>query len=188
MGFFTKIAALAVVAGAVARAANTVTFVSLDSTNRKVIFTPSEGHSELDSIEVAGEATEVATFPEGWIGNWYSVSEDADNTSGMLGEVTFQGWNGITYFDVSAIVNAEDLDGVHEMWPASENSVLTKTLMSGCSIFPCNTAYYLPDDVQTVTTEETELYCSLGSQASNSTTKRDANKVVARNFVLGKFN
>ncbi|KAF3000587.1 hypothetical protein E8E14_007435 [Neopestalotiopsis sp. 37M] len=186
MGFFTKIATMVAAAAAVASATNTVTFVSQDSTTRKIIFTPSSGYSEIDSIEVAGLGTETVSFPSGWVGNWYSVSEGADNTSGMLGEVTFQGWDDITYFDVSAIVNADDHDGVHEMWPASENTVSVKTLMSGCTIFPCNTAYYLADDVQTVATTETELYCSLGSQ-TNTTSKRDAAKVVPRNFVLGKF-
>ncbi|KAF7524155.1 hypothetical protein G7054_g11519 [Neopestalotiopsis clavispora] len=171
MGFFTKIATMVAAAAAVASATNTVTFVSQDSTTRKIIFTPSSGYSEIDSIEVAGLGTETVSFPSGWVGNWYSVSE---------------GWDDITYFDVSAIVNADDHDGVHEMWPASENTVSVKTLMSGCTIFPCNTAYYLADDVQTVATTETELYCSLGSQ-TNTTSKRDAAKVVPRNFVLGKF-
>jgi hypothetical protein len=185
MRFFAKIAAVAAAASAVVSAANTVTFVSQDSTARKIIFTPSAGNSEINSIELAGLDTQTVTFPESWIGNWYSVSEGADNTNGMLGEVTFQGWNGITYFDVSAIVNANDHDGVHQMWPASQNSASPKSLMSGCAVFPCNTAYYLPDDVQTVTTTETALYCTLGSQSSSST-KRDAT-LVSRNFVLGKL-
>lgn len=185
MQFFTKLATFAVAAAAVVKATNTVTFVGQDSTSRKIVFTPSSGHEEIDSITVAGGATETVEFPTGWIGNWFAQCEGADNTQGMLGEVTFQGWNDITYFDVSAIVDANDHNGVHMMWPASENSASTKTKMSGCERFPCNTAYYLPDDVQTVTTTETELYCTLGSQ-SNSTVKRDT-PLVSRNFVLGKF-
>lgn len=185
MQFFTKLVAFAAAASAVVSATNTVTFVSQDNTSRKIVFTPSTGHSEIDSIEVAGKATETVTFPTGWIGNWFAICEDADNTQGMLGEVTFQGWDGITYFDVSAIVDATDHNGVHQMWPASENSVSSKTKMSGCAVFPCNTAYYLPDDVQTVTTTETELYCTLGKQ-TDSTSKRDT-PLVGRDFVLGKF-
>lgn len=181
---FTKIAAFLAAAGAVVRATNTVTFVSTDNTARKVIFTPSIGHEEINSVEISGLSTEVVTFPESWIGNWYSVSEGADNTNGMLGEVTFQGWNDITYFDVSAIVNSNDVDGVHQMWPASQTDAY-KTHMSGCAVFPCNTVYMLADDVQTVTTTETELYCTLGSN-TNATTKRDA-PLVGRNYVLGKF-
>jgi len=186
MQFFTKIAAIAAVAATAVSAANTVTFVSLDNTARKVVFTPSDGNAAVDSIEVAGGATQTVTFPTGWIGNWFSVSEGASNIDGMLGEVTFQGWNDITYFDVSAIVVPSDHDGVHQMWPASQNSDATKTLMSGCDVFPCNTAYYLPDDLQTVTTTETDLYCTLGSQASSSA-KRDEASLVARNFVVGKL-
>ncbi|KAK6065709.1 DNase1 protein [Seiridium cupressi] len=164
MRFFAKITAMIAAASAVVSATNTVTFVSQDSKDRKIIFTPSIGNSEIASIEVSGGATETVTFPTGWIGNWYAVCDGSSNTNGMLGEVTFQGWNDITYFDVSAIVNANDFDGVHEMWPASQDSESTKTLMSGCAVFPCNTAYYLPDDVQTVTTTDTALYCTLGSQ------------------------
>ncbi|KAI1853785.1 hypothetical protein JX265_003881 [Neoarthrinium moseri] len=186
MRFITKLAAIVAAAAAAVSATNTVTFVSQDSTNRKIIFTPSAGNAEVDSIEISGFDTQNVTIPEGWIGNWYSVSEGAENVPGMLGEVTFQGWGGITYFDVSAIVNPNDHDGVHEMYPAAEKSLSVKTLISGCLLFPCNTAYYLPDDVQTVTTLETELICTLGK--SNSTdTKRDAPALVPRKYVLGKF-
>ncbi|KAH6655131.1 hypothetical protein BKA67DRAFT_226897 [Truncatella angustata] len=185
MQFFTKLATFAAAAAAVVNATNTVTFVSQDSTSRKIIFTPSIGHEEINSITVGGQATETVEFPTGWIGNWFAQCDGSSNTLGMLGEVTFQGWNDITYFDVSAIVDSSDHNGVHMMWPASENSASTKSKMSGCEVFPCNTAYYLADDVQTVTTTETALYCTLGTQTS-STEKRDT-PLVGRNFVLGKL-
>jgi hypothetical protein len=34
--------------------------------------------------------------------------------------------------------------------------------MSGCEEFPCDNAYYLPDDVQTKTTSEDHLITTLG--------------------------
>lgn len=137
--------------------ANTVTFKSQDSTARKIVFTPSAGNAELPDLDVAGNAEAVADFPKGWIGNWIAVCEGKDNTEGMLGEVTFQGWGGITYFDVSAIVDPNDHAGVKQMWPKEAEKPV-----SGCEVFPCDTAYYLPDDVQTQTTEEVDLVCTLG--------------------------
>ncbi len=64
---------------------------------------------------------------------------------------------GLTYFDVSAIVNPSDLEGVKELYPASEKEAKEKVSMSGCSLFPCATVYYHPDDVQTVTSRKQAL-------------------------------
>ncbi|KAL5604118.1 uncharacterized protein BROUX77_004304 [Berkeleyomyces rouxiae] len=151
----------ATIFSALAAAENIVTFESKDSTSRQIIFTPTVGYASVDSVTVAGSASVDVTIPEGWLGNWFSVSDGASNTNGMLGEVAFQGWNGLTYFDVSAIVNSTDFDGVKEMWPAS-----SKSPTSGCKTFPCDNAYYLPDDVQTKVTSETHLICTLGSNGS----------------------
>lgn len=146
---------------ALAAAENVVTFESKDSVTRKVIFTPTDGCESVDSVTVSGGASVDVTIPDKWIGNWYSVSDGSHITLGMLGEVTFQGWNDLTYFDVSAIVNASDHDGVKEMWPAS-----SKSPVSGCTTFPCDNAYYLPDDIQTKSTTETHLVCTLGDNGS----------------------
>ncbi|KKA27913.1 hypothetical protein TD95_004457 [Thielaviopsis punctulata] len=158
MKFSTVAAALF---STLAAAENVVTFESKDSISRTVVFTPTEGCESVNSVTVAGGATVDVTIPEKWIGNWYAVSEGSHITEGMLGEVTFQGWNDLTYFDVSAIVNASDHDGVKEMWPASSG-----TPVSGCTTFPCNNAYYLPDDIQTKSTTETHLICTLGGNGS----------------------
>lgn len=145
-------------AAATLAVANTVTFVSQDSTSRTVIFTPSPPHAAIPELLVQGNGEAEASFPDGWIGNWFAVSEDAaDSQPGMLGEVAFQGWGGMTYFDVSAIVGPGDHVGVKEMWPKE-----AKSPVSGCAVFPCNDAYYLPDDVQTKVTTEVDLVCTLG--------------------------
>ncbi|ROT39236.1 DNase1 protein [Sodiomyces alkalinus F11] len=159
---------------------NTVTFISLDDTERTVYFTPSEGHEEIDSVKIAGGDNITTKIPEGWIGNWYSVSAGKPNVPGMLGEVAFQGWNDLTYFDVSAIVDPNDKDGVKEMYP-----VESQDPSSGCQDFPCNNAYYVWDDVQTKVTPETDLVCTLGSGVSPL--KSHKAKSVKRDFVLGKF-
>jgi hypothetical protein len=158
--YFSKIATL--LASAAVAAANTITFMSLDSTDRTLVFTPNAGHPTVEKARVAGGSSVSVTIPQGWIGNWYSVSDGAEDVPGMLGEVAFQGWNGFTYFDVSAIVNPNDHNGVREMYPAGSAAPT-----SGCKVFPCNNAYYLPDDVQTKVTSETTIVCTLGGGSSN---------------------
>lgn len=166
---------------AVVAATNTVTFISLDGTDRTVYFTPSAGHEQVETITVKGGDKVVSEIPQGWIGNWHSISDGKDNTPGMLGEVAFQGWNGFTYFDVSAIVDPTDHDGVKEMYPASSNAPT-----SGCETFPCDNAYYIWDDVQTKVTPETDIICTLGSGVS-PLVAAEAPAAVKRNFVEGKF-
>ncbi|KAI0011108.1 DNase1 protein [Xylariaceae sp. FL0662B] len=185
MHFFSQIAAFAVAAATMARA-NSITFINQDDTTRRVVFTPSAGHEAVESIDVPGNDQAKVEFPASWIGNAYSVSEGAADTPGMLAEVTFQGWNDLTYFDVSAIVNAADHDGVKQLYPASQLSANVKTTLSGCLVFPCSTAYYHPDDIQTVSTQETDLICTLGSAADLSS-REVGPELFPRNYVLGKL-
>ncbi|GKT49209.1 uncharacterized protein ColSpa_09390 [Colletotrichum spaethianum] len=170
---------------ALAVATNTVTFQSLDDVTRIVHFTPNSGLASVDSVEIPGNSNVTVEIPNAWIGNWYSVSEGEENIAGMLGEVAFNGWNGLTYFDVSAIVNPNDHNGVKKMWPA--NGALP---ISGCDFFPCNNAYYLPDDVQTKVTSETDLVCTLGNNGAVS--RRDVDDhyespSYKRDFVQGMY-
>lgn len=175
---FSKI--LSLVGSAALVAANTVTFVSLDGTDRTINFTPSAGKAGINSVRVAGGERVKVNIPDSWIGNWHSISAGKTGSPGMLGEVAFQGWNGNTYFDVSAIVDPNDHDGVKEVYPAQSRSPT-----SGCENFPCNNAYYVWDDVQTKVTSETDLVCTLGSGRSPLNSR--AEESVKRNFVLGKF-
>jgi len=138
--------------------ANTVDMVSQDNVNREIHFTPQIGSPELDTIALAGGETKTATFPEGWVGNWYAVTEGtADPGKGMLGEIRWNGWQGLNFFDVSAIVDPEDHHGVKELYPKN-----AKTPLSGCQEFPCDNCYNLPDDIATMSTTESELVCLIG--------------------------
>jgi hypothetical protein len=161
MGFsFTVIlASLA----ALTSAQNTVEFVNQDSTTRTVYFTQQEGLAFVNPVTITGLTNYTVTFPPDWIGNWYSVSEGADIVPGMLGEVAWNGWHGITWFDVSAIVNPNDLDGVKTLSPKSSG-----TPYSGCESYVnrCGNAYYAADDVQTKSTTENALVCTLGNPTS----------------------
>lgn len=171
--------------GAGAALANTVTFKSLDETSRKIIFTPNAGLPAIASVEVPGGQDVKVDFPTGWIGNWYSVSEGAPDIPGMLGEVAFNGWNGINFFDVSAIVNPNDLNGVKKIYPAND-----PTPVSGCDVFPCNNAYYVWDDVQTKATQENDLICTLGAGTVAQRGEADIildEPVFKRDFVMGKW-
>ncbi len=181
--YFTKLAALLASAAAVASATNIVTFKSTDSVDRTVYFTPSAGLRELGSVEVPAGQTVDVTIDQGWIGNFHAVQAGQPNVPGMLGEVAFNGWNGLNYYDVSAIVNPGDVDNVSELYPFEDPG----TPVSGCAVFPCNNAYYAPDDVQTKVTSQTHLVCTLGKNSSGQ--KRDVepeSESVARDYVLGK--
>jgi hypothetical protein len=171
--------------GAGAALANTVTFKSLDETSRKIVFTPNAGLAAIPSVEVAGGQDVKVDFPHGWLGNWYAVSEGAKDVPGMLGEVAFNGYSDATYFDVSAIVNPNDHNGVKEMYPANDPKPT-----SGCQVFPCNNAYYLWDDVQTKATAEKDLICTLGSGTESKRDEVNAHldePVFKRDFVMGKW-
>ncbi|CAD6502553.1 BgTH12-05144 [Blumeria graminis f. sp. triticale] len=139
-------------------AANSVNFVNQDGTTRTIIFTSQSGQQQLNSIKVAGNSAIQQEFPQGWIGNWYSVSEGSPNVPGMLGEVRFDGFGGATYFDVSAIVNPTDNSGVKQLFPAHDNKPV-----SGCQNFPCANAYNKADDLQTASTPFKDLICLLGN-------------------------
>ena len=163
--------------------ANTITFKSLDSTSRTVYFTGNPGMATIQPTRVPGSATIKVDIPEHWQGNFYSVSDGAPNVPGMLGEVAFQSWAGITFFDVSAIVAPQDHDGVKQLWPASSVAPI-----SGCERFPCAHAYYLPDDVQTKATSESDLICTLGNGALTAREfEDDESPVFERAFVMGKW-
>ncbi|KAI3316867.1 hypothetical protein HD806DRAFT_401404 [Xylariaceae sp. AK1471] len=187
MRFSQQLTAFAFAAAATLASANSITFVNQDATQRTVVFTPNAGLQQIDSVVIAGFDETKVDFPDSWIGNAYSVSEGAPNVPGMLAEVTFQGWNGLTYFDVSAIVNPSDTKGVKELFPANERQAKQKVAVSGCALYPCPKVYYHPDDIQTVTSLETDFICTLGNPPNNAVTRDVEIELVARKYVLGKF-
>ncbi|RFU73527.1 dnase1 [Trichoderma arundinaceum] len=156
MRFATSVATL--IASAALSSAATVTFWTLDDVQRTIYFTCNPGSSDLEPVTVSNQQNTTVTFPDTWQGNWYAVKEGAANVPGMLGEVNFGSWHGLTYFDVSAIVDPNDKDNVKQLFPAESHEP-----MSGCENFPCNNAYYLPDDIQTKATPESALICTLGA-------------------------
>lgn len=148
---------LALCASAAVASAGSVTFKTLDHVQRTVYFTANDGGAAPDAVNVTNAEDTTVSFPDGFIGNFYAIEDGKTNTPGMLGEVNFAGWLGLTYFDVSAIVDPSDHNNVKQMYPAK-----AKWPVSGCEVFPCDNCYILPDDVQTKTTFEDHIITTLG--------------------------
>ncbi|KAI1812315.1 hypothetical protein GGS20DRAFT_587607 [Poronia punctata] len=142
-----------------ALALNRITFISQDHLGRYMIATPNRHDPEWPDISVPGFATVDVDFPEAWSGNIRVLFDGAPRTQdSMLAEFTFQGGYGHTYFDVSAIANNSDTNTIKEFFPAE-----SKSPVSGCKVYPCDRAYYGPDDKQTLSTPETHMICHLGT-------------------------
>ncbi len=62
----------------------------------------------------------------------------------VIAEVTFNGWDGYTWYDISSIDALDDNTGVRQMYMLDGSGTL-----SGCETFPCDNAYQLADDIQT---------------------------------------
>ncbi len=159
-------------------AANSIHFVNQDSTERTIYFFANLGLEDIPELVIAGSGTANQTFPDSWIGNFYSVSKGNDNVPGMLGEVRFNGYAGATYFDVSAIVNPSDTEGVKMLFPKNSN-----TPVSGCQTFPCANAYNKWDDIATLSTDDEELICLLGNLSNQR--RRTIVARMSREFVTG---
>jgi len=113
----------------------------------------------MDTIDLG--ANEVLNVPmmDNWSGNFITVVKGVDVYQGMLGEMTFNSWGEMVYFDVSAIVNPDDHDNVKELFPKNTNLP-----MAGCQDFPCNNVYNVwNEDYNTKTTLENQFICLVGT-------------------------
>jgi len=189
MQFINTILSAAVALASLASAINTVQFVNQDDTTRNVVFTSQAdlNMAQIPTLVLNGSGSANQTFPTGWIGNFYSYNEDSENVPGMLGEVRFDGWNGLVFFDVSAIVNATDSEGVKMMYPLGANLKSLSTATSGCNTnvagVKCLNQYNAWDDVATQATHSSNLVCLLGNLAT--TTRRRHVEVYPRSYVTG---
>ncbi|KAK4110782.1 DNase1 protein [Canariomyces notabilis] len=147
---------LLVTGAATLASAASVTFVSQDNLGRTVNFTRNPGIATPGPVHVPAGGRVRVEFQHNWEGNGFAVVDGRPVKPGMLMEVSFNQGGGITYFDVSAIVDPNDHDGVHLMYPAGSG-----TPNSGGVIFPCDNAYYQPDDRQTKATYEQDLIVTL---------------------------
>jgi len=158
MQFFSTLLFAATALASMAAADNIVHFVNQDSTERTIVFTAQEGLEEIPDLVIKGFETVNQTFPYSWIGNLYSVSKGAPNVPGMLAEFRWNGFADATYFDVSAIVNPDDTEGVKMVFPKNSNKPV-----SGCQAFPCANAYNKWDDVATLSSTDNEFVVLVGN-------------------------
>jgi hypothetical protein len=178
---FTHLALVAAsLLSSVVSATNVIHFINQDSKTRTIVFTANEGLAEIEPLTISGlNSVANVTFPAGWTGNAFSVTKGAPYVPGMLAEVMFGGFDGATYFDVSAIVNPNDNDGIKILKPLSSD-----TPLSGCQTYPgCDNAYNAWDDVATESTDDTELVCLVGTAASDKKLRRATR--VDHEFVTG---
>jgi len=159
---FTNIIAAAVIGFAATAFADTVTFKNLDSTPKTIYFTGQLNMAGAPAtLELAANAVFTQTFTNNWNGNFYSVSSGSPATPGMLGEVNFSA--GTVWYDVSAIINPNDLTGVKQLYTDAATDPV-----SGCDSYAerCSAVYMAPDDVQTKSTSLRDLICTVGNAAA----------------------
>jgi len=172
----TVLLAAAALASMVA-ADNTAQFVNQDGTTRHVVFTPSEGYPQIDTITVQGNGQVSQQFPQGWTGNAYSYNDGQPNNPGILAEFRFDGFGNANFFDVSAIVDPSATEGVMMMYPTN-----SKTPTSGCLTVSCTNQYNHPDDIATQSTTESDFTVLLGKRIKSA--RRGINEAVSRDYVL----
>jgi len=186
MQFINTILFAAAALASMATAKNVVTFVNQDSVPKTVVFTANAGLKQIAPLALDGLTVVDQPFPNGWTGNWYTYSKGAANKPGMLGEVNFQGWNGLTYFDVSGIVNPTDAEGVKMLYPTQADKTKSAAVTSGCQhsgAAYCVNQYNAPDDIATKSTPKTTLTCLIGNLSDDS---QSNTRVHARHFVTSK--
>ncbi|KAF7959231.1 hypothetical protein EAE96_002746 [Botrytis aclada] len=141
---------------------NTLQFISQDTNERTVFFTPNAGSAELPSFFVPARSVDtnaVVHLPQGWSGSFKAVlSGENPDVPKVTGEITFQGWQGATYYTVSAVQNCCDNSGIRYL--AAEYSGPT----SGCiqAPFPCTESYSRPGDIQVKSSPDVDFICILG--------------------------
>ncbi|THV54458.1 hypothetical protein BGAL_0026g00290 [Botrytis galanthina] len=127
---------------------NSLQFLSQDNTERTIFFTPNSGSAGVPSFFVPGISVDgmaVVQFPQGWSGSFKAVlSGENPDSPKITGEITFQGWQGETYYAVSAVQNCCDNSGIRALAPKVHG------LTSGCIIspFPCTESYSRLGDIQ----------------------------------------
>lgn len=156
---------------------NTAQFVNQDGTTRHVVFTPSDGSPQVESVTVTGNGQVTQQFPQGWTGNAYAYNDGQPNVAGILAEFRFNGFGKANFFDVSAIVDPSATEGVMLMYPSD-----SKNPVSGCLTISCTNQYNHPDDIATKSSTESDFTVLLGQRIKSA--RRGINDVVSRDYVL----
>ncbi|TGO13401.1 hypothetical protein BTUL_0070g00300 [Botrytis tulipae] len=119
---------------------NSLQFLSQDNIERTIFFTPNTGSAEVPSFFVPAISVDGI-----WSGSFKAVlSGENPDFPKITGGITFQGWQGETYYAVSAVQNSCDNSGIRALAPKAHG------LTSGCiqAPFPCTESYSRPGDIQ----------------------------------------
>ncbi|APA14961.1 hypothetical protein SS1G_13705 [Sclerotinia sclerotiorum 1980 UF-70] len=153
---------------------HTLTFQNLFPTTRLLIFTPNPNSYSIPAQSIEPSQHLNLSIPN-WAVNFKAVDPKLYNLDHpgpeqyILGEVCFACWQDITFFDVKAIWNCCDNEGVHWMWGfdydgdyEGSREGFGESEVSGCKKFPCGEVYNESDDVQTKTTTKDAIWVVLG--------------------------
>jgi hypothetical protein len=80
---------------------NQITFINDGAKPMHLVFTPNAGQAQIPDLVLQPSESRTVTFPAGWSGNWHSTAGAGNAYS--LGEVAFQAYNGLTFYDDSRI-------------------------------------------------------------------------------------
>ncbi|KAF7929224.1 uncharacterized protein EAE98_005143 [Botrytis deweyae] len=143
--------------------ANSLEFFTQDTTERTVFFTPNTGSAEVPSLFLPAKPVDkyaiVVQFPQGWSGSFKAILPgETPNVPKVTGEITFQGFQGKSYYAVSAVDNCCDNSGIRYLVPKAHGDA------SGCIMapFPCTESYSRPGDMQVKSTSDVSFLCVLG--------------------------
>ncbi|KAF7908226.1 uncharacterized protein EAF01_003981 [Botrytis porri] len=141
---------------------NTIQFISFDDTDRVITFTSHPQCEDLPDIHHKGGENFTMEIPLNWGGTVMARMYDAVvPIHRVQAEFQWQGFEGKTHYDASAITNHTDNSGIRFIYPAGQGHV--HEARSGCTVYPCNTAYLQANDEQTKVTYQTDMVIEIGT-------------------------
>lgn len=171
MQFFKSIIAISALAS-IASATNTLTFVSQDAKDRTIFFTPAYNQPTVEPVVLKGHTTSVTEIPYQWSGNFWGVIEGDENVgTGTLGEMNFNAFDDLTFYDVSTITAPTDMDNIKMIFPKNSN-----TPTAGCQSYEttCDNCYNVwNDDFASKASPETDFTVLVGTLPTKRSHARD---------------
>ncbi|KAF5873226.1 putative dnase1 protein [Botrytis fragariae] len=140
---------------------NTIHFISFDDVDRIIAFTSHAHCEDIEDIHHKGGENFTIEMPQNWGGTVMAKKYDAVvPIHRVQAEIQWQGFEGKTHYDASAITNHTDNSGIRFIYPAGQGDVYETR--SGCTVYPCDNAYLQPDDEQTKVTYQTDMVIEIG--------------------------
>ncbi|TGO51512.1 hypothetical protein BOTNAR_0353g00040 [Botryotinia narcissicola] len=144
---------------------NTIEFVACDNEDRIISFTSHVQCEDIEDIHHKGGENFTIEIPLNWGGTVMAKKHGAVHPIHRIqAEFQWQGFEGKTHYDASAITNQTDNSGIRFVYPAGQGDVYEAR--SGCTVYPCDNAYLQPDDVQTKVTRQTDMLIEIGFRSN----------------------